>query len=153
MRDRLQALRRLGAVFGMVEEMHSTEARGAALAVTEAQVAIQAEATRTHEARQGGREALLTDDCLGWSLAVVHEEVALRRRARLAPLLEEREERHEIARERYVASRLRNEQMKSLVEDASAQIATEEERRSQAFADDRFLSRRERIRRREMNLS
>jgi len=137
----------------MVEEMHSTEARGAALAVTEAQVAIQAEATRTHEARQGGREALLMDDCLGWSLAVVHEEVALRRRARLAPLLEEREERHEIARERYVASRLRNEQMKSLVEDASAQIATEEERRSQAFADDRFLSRRERIRRREMNLS
>jgi len=137
----------------MVEEIHSTETRGAALAVTEAQMAVRAEAARTHEARQGGREALLTDDGLGWSLAVVHEEVALRRRKRLEPLLEEREERHEEARERYVASRLRNEQMKSLVEDASAQIAAEEERRAQAFADDRFLSRKEQIRRREMNLS
>ena len=153
MRDRLRALRRLSAVFGMVEEIHSMETRGAALAVTEAQIAIQAEATRTHEARQGGREALLTDDCLGWSLAVVHEEVALRRRKRLEPLLEQREERHEEASERYVASRLRNEQMKSLVKDASAQITAEEERRAQTSADDRFLSRRERIRRREMNCS
>ncbi len=73
MRERLAALRRLNAVYEMVEEIHSAEARRAAAAVAEAQSVIHAEEARKYEARVNGREALLTDDRTGWSLAVVHE--------------------------------------------------------------------------------
>jgi hypothetical protein len=89
-----------------------------------------------------GREALLTDDRAGWSLAVVHEEIAGQRKKLLEPILEECEEKGEEARARHLASRLWSERMKSLVEGTSARIVAEEERRTQAVADDRFLARR-----------
>jgi hypothetical protein len=143
MRERLAALRRLTSVYELVEEMHLVEARRAAAAAAEAQGAVLAQDTRTHEARMSGREALLLDDRTGWSVAVVHEEVADRRKKQLEPILEEREEKSEEARERYLASRLWNERMKSLVDSASARILAAEERRAQAGADDRFLARRQ----------
>ena len=142
MRERLAALRRLNAVYEMVEEIHSAEARRAAAAVAEAQSVIHAEEARKYEARMNGREALLADDRTGWSLAVVHEGIAGQRKKLLEPILEEREEKSEEARARHLASRLWSERMKSLVEGATARIVAEEERRAQAVADDRFLARR-----------
>ena len=142
MRERLTAMRRLNAVYQMVEEMHSIEARRAAAKVVEAQGAIHAEEARTHEARIGGRKALLAEDRAGWSLAVAHEEIADQRKKQLQPILEMREEKSEEARKRYLESRLWSERMKSLTKDASARVAAEEERRVQAVADDRFLARR-----------
>ena len=108
MRERLAALRRLNAVYEMVEEMHSVEARRAAAAVAEAQGAIHAEEARTYEARLGEREALLAGDRVGWSLAIVHEEIAVQRKKLLEPIFEEREERSDEARARHLASRLRS---------------------------------------------
>ena len=143
MRERLAALRRLSSVYELVEEMHSAEARRAAAAAAEAQGALLAQETRTHEARMSGREALLMDDRTGWSVAVVREEIADRRKKQLEPIFEEREEKSEEARERYLASRLWTERMKSLVDSASTRIIVEEERRAQAGADDRFLARRQ----------
>ena len=142
MRERLTALRRLKAVYEMVEEMDLVETRRAAAAVAEAQSAIHAEEARTYEARVGGREALLTDDRVGWSLAVVREEIAGQRKKLLEPILEEREEKSVVARARLLASRLWSERMKSLVEDTSMRITMEEDRRAQMVADDRFLARR-----------
>jgi hypothetical protein len=142
MRERLAALKRLNAVYEMVEEMHSLEARRAVAAVAEVQSVIHAEEARKYEARVNGREALLTDDRAGWSLAVVHEEIAGQRKKLLEPILEECEEKGEEARARHLASRLWSERMKSLVEGTSARIVAEEERRTQAVADDRFLARR-----------
>jgi hypothetical protein len=142
MRERLAALRRLSTVYQMLEEMHSVEARRAYAAVLEAQSAILATEARTHEARTGGREALLMDDRTGRSLAVVHEAIADQRKKQLEPLLEERELMRVQARQRYFASRLSSERMKSLIDTAAARVATEEERRAQAREDDRFLARR-----------
>jgi hypothetical protein len=142
MRERLAALRRLNAVYEMVEEMHSVEVRRAAAAVAEARRVINAEETRTYEARLGGREALLTDDRVGWSLAVVHEEIAGQRKKLLEPILEEREERSEEARTLHLACRLWSDRIRSLVENTSSRISVEEERRAQAIADDHFLARR-----------
>ena len=142
MRERLAALRRLNAVYEMVEEMHSVEARMAAAAVAEAQGAIHAEEARTYEARLGEREALLTDDRVSWSLAIVHEEIAVQRKKLLEPILEEREERSDEARARHLASRLWSERMRSLVENTNTRMTVEEDRRAQAVADDRFLARR-----------
>ena len=142
MRERLAALRRLSAVCQMVEEMHSAEARRAAAAATEAQGAIHVEEARTHEARMGQREALLTDDRAGWSLAVAHQEVADHRKRQLEPILERREEKSEETRKQYLESRLWSERMKSLTEDATARASVEIERRVQMVSDDRFLARR-----------
>ena len=142
MRERLAALRRLNAVYEMVEEMHSVEARRTAAAVVEAQSVIHAEEARTYDARLSGRAALLTNDRVGWSLAVVHEEIATQKKKRLEPILKEREEKSEEARARHLASRQWSERIRSLVESTSTRIAAEEERRAQATADDRFLARR-----------
>jgi len=46
------------------------------------------------------------------------------------------------AREQYVTSRMKSEQMKCVAEGVVAQIETEEARRTQATSDDRFLARR-----------
>ncbi len=142
MRQRLAMLKRLSAVYGMVEEMRSVEAQQAAAAVAEVRGAILSQEARTLEARMSGREALLTEDRAGWSLAVVHEEIADLRRRQLRPILEEREERSEEARRQYLASRVWSERMKTLVASAAERAALEEERRVQTAADDRFLARR-----------
>jgi hypothetical protein len=118
------------------------EARKAAAALAEAQSVIHAEEARTYEARLSGRAALLTDDRMGWSLAVVHEEIAAQKKKLLEPILEEREEKSEEARARQLASRQWSERMRSLVESTSTRIAAEDDRRTQAIADDRFLARR-----------
>jgi hypothetical protein len=73
---------------------------------------------------------------------VVHEAIADQRKKQLEPLLEERELMRVQARQRYFASRLSSERMKSLIDTAAARVATEEERRAQAREDDRFLARR-----------
>jgi len=148
MREKLAALRRLGAVYEMVEKMYSIEARKAYGAVLEAQSAILAEEARTHEARTGGREALLMEDQTGRSLAVLHEYIADRRKKQLEPILEEREEMRDLAQQRYLASRLLRARIKSIVDKASERMVAENERRSQATEDDRFLARRTWIRNR-----
>ena len=142
MRERLGALKRLSAVYEIVEQLHEIEARRAYAAVLEAESAVLAAEARTHEARTGGREALLMDDRTGRSLALMQEDIADRRKKQLKPLLEEREEMKEQTRQRYLASRLWSERMKSLADTELARTAVEEERRTQARVDDRFLARR-----------
>ena len=64
------------------------------------------------------------------------------RQRELALLRFEREELSEVAREQYVASRLKREQMKRVFDDIAAGMEIEEGRRLQAVSDDRFLARR-----------
>lgn len=142
MRERLAALKRLCAIYGMVEEMQSLEARRAYTAVLEAQSAILAAQARTYEARTAGRDALLMEDRMSWSLAGMSEDIADRRRKQLEPLMEKREETREQTQLRYLMSRLSRERMNVLIDTASAQIAVKEERQAQAREDDRFLARR-----------
>jgi hypothetical protein len=54
----------------------------------------------------------------------------------------EREDLNETARQQYVASRLKREQIKRVFEDIAARMDIERERRLQAALDDRFLARR-----------
>jgi hypothetical protein len=69
------------------------------------------------------------------------ETVAWRRRG-LEPIRLEREKLSEAAREQYVASRLRREQIKRVYDDIAVRMEIEEGRRLQAASDDRFLARR-----------
>lgn len=142
MQTRLETLQRLVALYAAVEEMHSTELQRATAAVHEAQQIIRAEQEVARSARIDGRGALLAGDRMNWMMAEAQQETVARRRQGLEQIRLEREELSEAARERYVASRLRREQMKRVFDDIAVRMEIEEGRRLQAASDDRFLARR-----------
>jgi hypothetical protein len=142
MQPRLQTLKRLVALYGAVEEMHSVELQRMTAAVREAQQAIGVQQQLVRSARRDGRDALMTEDRMGWEMAETHRESAGWRRRRLEQIRSEREVLSDAAREQYVASRLKSEQMKRLAEGVAALAEIEERRRAQATSDDRFLARR-----------
>jgi hypothetical protein len=142
MQTRLKALQRLVTLYAAVEEMHSTELQRMTAAVREAQRAIGVEQEVVRSARVDGRGALLTGDSVGRMMAETQQETAAWRRQRLEQLRLEREELNDAAREQYVASRLKREQIKRVFDDIAARVEVEEGRRMQAASDDRFLARR-----------
>ena len=140
--QRLMALRRLGAVYELIEEIHSIEARMAAADVGEAETAIRAETNTLHLAWREEREAMQGQDSLGRSAMAAREEVAIRKTRQLEPILTKRREIGEAAKARHMASRLWSERMKSLIDGEAGKIAALEQRRLQAASDDRFLAQR-----------
>jgi hypothetical protein len=142
MQTRLEMLRRLVTLYAAVEEMHSTELQRMASAVREAQQAIGIEQEVVRSARMDGRGALLAGDRVSWAMAETKQETAAWRRRGLEQIRLEREELNEAAREQYVASRLKREQIKRVFDDIAARMEIEEGRRLQAASDDRFLARR-----------
>ncbi|SRR5216683_4371399 len=142
MQTRLETLQRLVTLYAAVEEMHSTELQRMASAVSEAQQAIGIEQEVARSARINGREALLAGDRVSWMMAETQQETAAWRRRRLEQIRLEREGLNEAAREQYVASRLKREQIKRVFDDIAVRMEIEEGRRLQAASDDRFLARR-----------
>jgi hypothetical protein len=142
MRTRLETLERLVTLYAAVEELHSTQLQRMASAVREAQQAIGREQEVARSARTDGRGALLAGDQVGWMMAETQRETAAWRRRGLEQIRLEREELNEAAREQYVASRLKREQIKRVFDDIAVRIEIEEGRRLQAASDDRFLARR-----------
>jgi hypothetical protein len=142
MQTRLETLQRLMTLYAAVEEMHSTELQRKVAAVREAQQAIGIEQEVARSARIDGRGALLAGDRVSWVMAESQQETAGPRRRRLEQIRLEREELSEAAREQYVASRLKREQIKRVFDDIAAGMEIEGGRRLQAASDDRFLARR-----------
>jgi hypothetical protein len=142
MRTRLETMQRLVTLYAAVEEMHSTELQRMASTVREAQQAIGIEQEVARSARMNGREALLAGDRASWMMAETQQETAAWRRRGLEQIRLEREELSEAAREQYVASRLKREQIKRVFDDIAVRMEIEAGRRFQAASDDRFLARR-----------
>jgi hypothetical protein len=142
MQTRLETLQRLVSLYAAVEEMHSTELQRMTAAVREAQQAIGVEQEVIQSARVDGRGALLAGDRTGWTMAETQQATAAWRRQGLELIRVEREELNDAAREQYVASRLKREQIKRVFDDIEARREIEERRRMQAASDDRFLARR-----------
>ncbi len=143
MLPRLQTLKRLVTLYGVVEEMHSAELQRTAAAVHEAQQAIGVQQRVARSARFDGRDALIADDRMGWEIAETQAESAGWKRRRLEQIRLEREVLKDAAREQYVASRLKSEQMQRLAQDVAVKAEIEDGRRMQAASDDRFLARRQ----------
>jgi hypothetical protein len=141
-RSRLETLRRLVTMYAVVEEMHSAELRRMTAAVRATEEAIGVEEKVACAAHVDGRRALTVADSVGWMMAETQQETAAWRRGRLEQIRREREKLNETAREQYVASRLKREQMNRLLEDLALSREIEEVRRMQAISDDRFLARR-----------
>jgi hypothetical protein len=142
MQPRLQTLKRLVSLYGVVEEMHSVELQRMTAAVREAQQAIGVQQHVARSARFDGRDALKADDRMGWEIAEAQAESAGWKRRRLEQIRSEREVLSDAAREQYVASRLKSEQMKRVAKSVAVKAEIEEGRRVQAASDDRFLARR-----------
>jgi hypothetical protein len=142
MQTRLETLQRLVSLYAAVEEMHSTELQRMGSAVRVAQQAIGMEQEVARSARVNGREALLAGDRVSAVMAETQQETAGWRRQRLEQIRLEREKLNEAAREQYVASRLKREQIKRVLDDIEVRMEIEEGRRLQAASDDRFLARR-----------
>jgi len=142
MQPRLETLQRLVSLYAAVEEMHSVELQRMTAAVREAQQAIGVEQEVARSTRVEGRGALLAGDRVSWMMAETQQETAAWRRRRLEQIRLEREELNDAAREQYVASRLKREQIKRLFDDIAVRTKIEEGRRTQAASDDRFLARR-----------
>src|SRR5216684_656495 len=142
MQSKLETLQRLVTLYAAVEEMHSTELQRMTAAVREAQQVIRAEQEVARAARLDGRGALLAGDRMSWTMAETQQETAAWRQRGLEQIRLEREELSEAAREQYVASRLKREQIRRVFDDIAARLEIEEGRRLQAASDDRFLARR-----------
>jgi hypothetical protein len=139
--SRLPVLKRIQTLYGLVEQMHSVALVQASLAVREAEIAIARQCEQMREARCGGREALLGGDRERRALTESQLELSGARRQLLETVRLEREIRNDQAREEYHLSRVKNEQMKSVVETIRTEEELIEGRRVQAASDDRFLSR------------
>lgn len=142
MHARLAALKRLKSLYGELEEMDSIGLKRTAAAVREAEHAITAEQETVRSSEAEARDALAAGDHLEWMAARKQREIAERKQERLQQLRQEREMLKQEASEQYIASRMRSEQMKHVVDGAAMQVETETGRRSQAALDDRFLARR-----------
>jgi hypothetical protein len=142
MQSRLVVLKRLVALYGIVEEMHSVELQRMTAAVRETQVAIGIQQNVALSARLDGRDALMTGDRMGWTMTETQRESAGWRRRRLEQIRVEREVLSDAAKQQYVTSRMKSEQMKRVTEGIAARVEMEEARRAQAVSDDRFLARR-----------
>jgi len=141
MRQRLETLRRLMGLYAVVEEMHLTELQRMTAAVRETEQAIVNEQDVAKSARIDGRGALTMGDRMDWMMAETQQEMAGWRRQRLEQVRQEREQSNDAARQQYMASRLKREQMKCVFDEIAARIDIEEGRRKQATSDDRFLAR------------
>jgi hypothetical protein len=142
MKPRLKRLKRMAALYGVVERMHSVELQRAAGVVREAEQAIDAQRAIGRTAGFDGREALMQGDRMGYALAETKQEVAAWKGERLEEIRVKREESRGVVRERYAASRLKKEQINRVVEGVAERVKTEEGWRFQAMTDDRFLSRK-----------
>jgi hypothetical protein len=139
---RLRTLKRLMGLYGVMEQTHSVELQRRATAVREAQQAIGVQQEVTLWARLEARDALMAEDRLGREIAKIRSDSAGWKQRRLEQVRLEREVLSNAAREQYLASRLKREQMKRLAESVAARVEIDERRHAQAAADDHFLARR-----------
>jgi hypothetical protein len=141
MRERLETLRRMTALYAAVEDIYSTELRRRTAAVQEAQRAITREKEAELTAALDGRGALLTGDRESWVMAGSQLSTSTWRRYQLEKIRLVREQLNHEAREQLVSSKLKKEQMKQVLDDLAGRLIADEGRRVQAASDDRFLAR------------
>jgi hypothetical protein len=135
-------LQRLHGLHELAEQTQALMLEQRVAELREAERAIDWQSTAAQSAHFDERAALILDDRMGRSLAEVRWELARWRCDGLERIRAQREALHAAAQEQYVASRIKSEQMRHVVDGVRTRVAIEEGRRSQAAADDRYLSRR-----------
>jgi hypothetical protein len=132
MRPRLETLRRLVTLYSTVEEMHSIELQRTTAAVNEAREAVGVEREIARAALVDDRVALLAGDRTNRIVAETQQEISGWRQRGLERILIRREELNDAAMKQYVASRLRREQLRRIVDGMAGELDIEEGRRTRA---------------------
>ncbi len=121
-----------------MEQMRSVELRLAAGAVDEVERATLLETRQQAVQWMRGRAAAVEGDRSEWAIAETTREYGEGRILRLREMKAEREEALGLAVAAHQQSRVRMEQMKSVVERAALARMREETRKAQAASDDRY---------------
>ncbi len=141
MRAKLETLKRIAKLYEAVEEAHLVELQQATVALSEVHNAVTAQRTSADRAVRKGREAIASGDRLGWLMADCQRKTSAMTLSRLEAVHMERKRLSEAAREQYVTSRRKSEQMQRLSAQAAGRVAMSEEKKAQAATDDRFAAR------------
>lgn len=141
MTTRLIALKRIETMCGAVEEMHSVALRQIASRVHEVHTAIAMQYEQIESITKESHRALVDGDRQEWVMASAQGELSKTRCQQLESIRQQREVDMERAREEYAISKIKNEQMKSVVNKYQIKERLVADRKIQAATDDRFLSR------------
>jgi hypothetical protein len=142
MSGRAEKLERLLAIRRVSEDMDRSALGFALASLAEVEMEMGAQEKALAESRVTARAALDAGDRNEWLLADAQGEVAGWNRSKLKVMLLGRTEVAGTAMAKFNESRREHEQVKQLVEAAEQAARMDEGRRSQAAADDWFLSRR-----------
>jgi hypothetical protein len=142
MRERKTMLKRLATLYGLVQDAKLAEMRCAVVLLAEVEEAIATQESMLWMANAFGRDALEQGDRFGWRQAGTNATLAVWNSEQLEVIREERDAVSETAKQQYRASRVQARQISKLLENETRQAELIEGRQTQAFADDRFLSRR-----------
>jgi hypothetical protein len=122
------------------EELDRRTLELAVASVAEVETALASQQAALVDATQMARAALTAGNRGEWLLADAQHKAAGWNCVRLRGLLEARAAEVPPAMEKFLESRLEHEQVKQLVESAQQTRDAEEDRKTQAAADDWFLS-------------
>jgi flagellar biosynthesis chaperone FliJ len=139
---RPKRLQRLLAIRILTENLDRGALRVALAGVAQVEATLAALEDALAEARSAGRVALANGERSEWMMADAQREVAGWDRGKLKRLLTIRQDIAGQAMAKFLESRREHEQVKQLVQSAEEAARVDEGRRSQAAADDWFLSRR-----------
>jgi len=141
---RSERLSRLLTIRRLTEELDRTALAAALASVAEVETAVGRQESSITEAKAAARAALSGGDRIAGLMAEVQSEIAERNRVQLGVLLRVRAAEVGPAMEKFLESRREHEQVNQLIENARVARRLEEDHKSQAAADDWFLSRRTR---------
>src|SRR5271170_2458015 len=119
MRERKMMLKRLAMLYGLVQNVRSTEMQRAMVLLAEVEDAIATQESMLWMANAFGRGALEQGDRFGWRQAGTNATLAVWSCEQLQVIREERDALSEIAKQRYRESRMQAEQMGKLLEHAN----------------------------------
>jgi hypothetical protein len=148
---RVQTLKRLQALYGVLTDMHGMALEQAAAGVREAEGGIEAQRAMARQSSAVSLAALAAGNKTGWMIYEKQRVFTERAAMELLALRAEREHAFAAAAEVYRENRLQLEQMRSVLREIQTRREREQARREQRESDDRFLSRRRWLEQRELS--
>ena len=140
-RSQLRALTRLAAVYKIAAHVDGMALDRANIAVREVELLLEQQRNLAQAVDRRSHEALVREDRMEWLLTESQLELALWNRSGLEILRGQRTKVQEHAADLYRSSVLQHNQVDAIAEQARKAVRHEIERRQQAEADDRYLSR------------
>ncbi len=139
---RLSALQRVERIYNLLEEMHAAVFQQTSSRLHEAERALTLQEQQQQLFLEDARRSLVQGDPQQRWIMESQSRITALHGAQLEQMRSEREKARDHARSSYRTSRIRREQMSSLVRRAREEQEIRAARQAQMESDDRFASRR-----------